>query len=203
MTCILCADRGLGRPDLAGAKADAKVPPAQGPAERTYSYWDSSGEQVLAVTCCIVPDGSVQSNAIDSLARPISISSYPLGTSLFPPILPCVSEGGIHHAPQRSSALTCLLGPWAAALILPPSQGPFTLQHLRKLCAAEIVEPSTVIYSAVTGSQRLDKLLAGDSVTPNMGTVPSATDGALHPFVCVSDCSMMTAGTSHVLWFSL
>ena len=41
-------------------------------------------------------------------------------------------------------------------------QGPFTLAHLRKLCAAEIIQPSTVVYNADSGSQRLETLLTGD-----------------------------------------
>ena len=42
-------DRGLGRPDLAaGAKTNvtAAVKPLQLPAQKIYSYWDASGEQV-------------------------------------------------------------------------------------------------------------------------------------------------------------
>ena len=76
------------------------------------------------------------------------------------------------------------------------AQGPFTLQHLRKLCAAGIIEAFTVVYSAVTGSQRLEKLLAANSTTQKAGPVPSAVDGALHIIVCISDCSVVTAGTS-------
>ena len=65
-----------------------------------------------------------------------------------------------------------------AALMLLVVQGPFKLQHLRKLCAAEVIKPSTVIYSAETGSQRLDKLLAGEDAKQHMGTAPVADDGA-------------------------
>ena len=44
-----------------------------------------------------------------------------------------------------------------------PLQGPFTLAHLRKLCAAEIIEPATVVFNTETGSQRLEELLTGDA----------------------------------------
>ena len=51
MICTVGAHRGVGRPDLAGAKADVKASTVQALADETYSYWDSSGEQVHAVPC--------------------------------------------------------------------------------------------------------------------------------------------------------
>ena len=48
---LLVTDRGLGRPDLAAdAKAHAKAAatPLQLLAQKMYSYWDASGEQVAS-----------------------------------------------------------------------------------------------------------------------------------------------------------